>query len=35
MTGESLDRAIAVTEAELAGLDVRRAGAVERLAALT
>jgi hypothetical protein len=35
MTGESLDRAIAVTEAELAGLDMRRAGAVERLAALT
>jgi len=35
MTGESFDRAIAVAEAELAGLDMRRAAAVERLAALT
>jgi superfamily II DNA or RNA helicase len=34
MTGESLDRAIAVTEAELADLDMRRAAVVERLAAL-
>jgi len=35
MAGESLDRAIAVTEAELADLDVRRAAVVARLAALT
>jgi superfamily II DNA or RNA helicase len=35
MAGESLDRAIAAAEAELADLDARRAAAVERLAALT
>ena len=39
MAGESLDRAIAVTEgelkAELAALNMRRAGVVERLAALS
>ena len=35
MTGEGLDRAIAVTEAELADLDMRRAAVVGRLSALT
>jgi hypothetical protein len=35
MASESLDRAIAVTEAELGDLDLRRAAAVERLAALS
>jgi hypothetical protein len=35
MAGESLDRAVAVAEAELADLDVRRAALVGRLAAFT